>query len=169
MRLRAINSTNCIVYSLEPRAHVYCLTLNFKILKLGYCSGDYRDIMCTLWLVKDCIISCYNYPTLGHIDCSTEALVFKMAQCDFLMFLKEQWKWKKMHLLSCVPTRKAIITWAIIIILNKIVFSGSVNIVSNNALYFILGIIQQYSLRLRRIILLLNKWINLVHYSDYLS
>ena len=35
-RLRGINPTNSIVYSPEPRAEVYCLTLNFKISKLGY-------------------------------------------------------------------------------------------------------------------------------------
>ena len=35
-RLRGINPTNSIVYSLEPRAEVYRLTLNFKISKLGY-------------------------------------------------------------------------------------------------------------------------------------
>ena len=36
-RLREINHTNSIVYSPDPRAEVNCLTLNFKISKLGYC------------------------------------------------------------------------------------------------------------------------------------
>ena len=35
-RLRGINSTNSLVYFPEPRVEVYCLTLNFKISKLGY-------------------------------------------------------------------------------------------------------------------------------------
>ena len=35
-RLRGVNPTNSTVYSPEPRAEVYCLTLNFKISKLGY-------------------------------------------------------------------------------------------------------------------------------------
>jgi len=33
--------------------------------------------MCTLWLVKNYIISCYNHPVWG--DNNTEAIIFKMA------------------------------------------------------------------------------------------
>ena len=40
-RLRGINSTTSIVYSPEPRAEVYCLTLNFKIAKLGFCRSEF--------------------------------------------------------------------------------------------------------------------------------
>ena len=36
MRLRGINPTNTVFYSLEPRAEVYYLQLNFKISKLAY-------------------------------------------------------------------------------------------------------------------------------------
>ena len=35
-RLWRINPTNSLVYSPEPCGEVYCLTLNFKILKLSY-------------------------------------------------------------------------------------------------------------------------------------
>ena len=38
MRLWRINPTNCIFYSPEPRAEVYCLRLNINISKLGYWS-----------------------------------------------------------------------------------------------------------------------------------
>ena len=36
--------------------------------------------------VKDCIISCYNHPT--GVDYIAEALIFKMATCNVLMFLR---------------------------------------------------------------------------------
>lgn len=46
--------------------------------------------MCTLWLVKNYIISCYNHPVWG--DNNTEAIIFKMAVVWVLtfFFLKKQ-------------------------------------------------------------------------------
>jgi len=47
------------------------------------------------WLVEDYVISCYNHPAQG--DYNTEALIFKMATVQFLMFLEK--RKKKMRLL----------------------------------------------------------------------
>ena len=92
-RLCGINPTNSKVYSPEPRAdQVYCLTLNFKISKLGY-SGmaiiiDFSIIaqviieMRALWLVENHIISRYNHLARG--DYNTKVLIFKMAAARFL-------------------------------------------------------------------------------------
>ena len=37
--------------------------------------------MRALWLVEDCVISCYNHP--ARDDYNTEALIFKMATARF--------------------------------------------------------------------------------------
>ena len=46
MRLRGKKPTNSIVYSPEPRAEVYCLTLNFEISKLGYLASTMLLVGC---------------------------------------------------------------------------------------------------------------------------
>ena len=44
-RLRCINPTNSNSLFLEPCAEVYCLTLNFKISKLGYSRFSFINTM----------------------------------------------------------------------------------------------------------------------------
>ena len=44
--------------------------------------------MRALWLVKDCIISCYNHPTQG--DYNAEALIFKMTTMWYLDVFEEE-------------------------------------------------------------------------------
>ena len=87
--------------------------------------------MCALWLVEDCIISCYNHPARG--DYNTEALIFRVAAVRFLDVSDEKMNKMKEN------TKKKIPLFA----------SSSVN----NPLDFVLGIIPQYSLRLWWIII----------------
>ena len=49
--------------------------------------------MCALWLVEDCVISCYNHPARG--DYNTGALIFKMAAMQFLGVSEEEKKKRK--------------------------------------------------------------------------
>ena len=44
--------------------------------------------MHALWLVEDCIISCYNHPAQGYYN--TEALIFKMDTTWFLDVFEEE-------------------------------------------------------------------------------
>ena len=82
-----------------------------------------------LWLVEDCVISCYH-PARG---CNTEALIFKMAAARFLDVFEEETNKMKENAVALIISR--------VIIPNCYSpQSGSVNI------------FRQYSLRLRRII-----------------
>ena len=68
--------------------------------------------MCTLWLVEDYVISCYNHPARG--DYNTEAVIFEMAKRTIFDVSGEKKKENPFAL---------IITWAII--LKQLFSSGS--------------------------------------------
>ena len=73
--------------------------------------------MCTLWLVEDYVISRYNHPARG--DYNTKALIFKMANVQFLDVFEEETNKMKENEIALIITRA--------IILKQLFSSGSVS------------------------------------------
>ena len=65
---------------------MYHACLNYNTLVYSNFSGDLE--INALWLVEDCVISCYNYPMRG--DYNTETLIFKIAAAWFLDVFEEE-------------------------------------------------------------------------------